>query len=137
MKDDIPKPLIEYRTERDLQREMERLQHDEGMTAGLDEAYALKILTWAECHIEAAYRQPNRESEVAQAIRAHARWVGQIALMMAQGADITLLKERLRQQFPTLPTDDFDRLNPADLFSDVEEAIDILLAQCEDPPSLP
>lgn len=120
---------MEYRTTRDLTREMELQKADEDIPVGLSEVCALKILTWAERLLFAAYRQPNRESEVAQDIRAHARWVGQIALMMADGADTHWLRERLREQFPMLET--------ADLFSDIEEAIEILLAQFEEPSSLP
>ncbi|MBI1926851.1 hypothetical protein HYR99_21730 [Candidatus Poribacteria bacterium] len=125
MRSEIPKPPIKDRTSRDLKREMERMKADEAITAGLDAACAFTILNWAAHEISAASHRPNRDSEVACAIRAHARKVGQIARMMTFCTDTHQLKKHLGEQFPTLPTDD--------LFSSVEEAIEILLAQWDAP----
>lgn len=118
----IPKPTseVEYRTRRDLEREIESLLDDEGITAGLDDSAAEMIITWAERQIEAAYQQPNRFSEVAEAIRSHARSVGRIATMIADGAEPDRIVPRLRQLDPTIEVED--------LPSDVEGVIPILLA---------
>jgi len=118
----IPKPTpeIEYRTRRDLERAIERLLDDEGITGGLDDSTAEMILTWAERRIEAAYQQPNRFSEVAAAIRSHARSVGRIAAMIGDGESPDRIAARLKQFFPTIQV--------AALPADIGEAIPILLA---------
>ena len=65
---------VEYRTKRDLEREIDLLLSDEGITNGLHDSAADLIITWAISQIEAVYAKPNRFSEVATAIRSHARW---------------------------------------------------------------
>ena len=90
------RPLVEYRNRRDLQREMELLLDDEGITAGLDDSAAEIIIAWAEAQIEAAYHQPNWFSEVATAIRSHARSVGKVAAMIADGEDTERIQRLLR-----------------------------------------
>ncbi len=119
----IPKPdsEVEYRTKRDLEAAIEALLDDEGITDGLDDACADLIIGWAERQIEAAYQQPNRFSEVAAAIRDHARSVGRIAAMIADGADRSRIAARLKQLFPTIQVED--------LPSDVEELISDLLVR--------
>lgn len=100
----IPKPTpeIEYRTRRDLEREIERLLDDEGITAGLDDSAADLILGWAQSQIEAAYLKPNRFSEVARSIRDYARSVGRIAAMIGDGEDADRIAGRLKRLSPTL-----------------------------------
>ena len=118
----IPKPdsEVEYRTKRDLEAAIEALLDDEGITDGLDDACADLIIGWAERQIEAAYQQPNRFSEVASSIRSHARSVGRIAAMIADGTDRSRIVARLKQLSPTIQV--------AALPADIEEAIPILLA---------
>jgi len=84
-----------------------------------------KILIRAAREMSVASHLPHQFRDVAQAIRDHARWVGTIAQMMTASTDTHWLREHLLESFPTLPTDD--------LFSSVEEAIEILLAQWDAP----
>ena len=115
-----PQPEVEYRTRQDLKRAIEALLDDEGITSGLDDSAADRILVWATSQIEAAYETADRFSEVAEAIRSHARSVGRIAAMIGDGTDRSRIMARLRQLSPTIQVED--------LPSDVEGGITLLLA---------
>lgn len=111
---------VESRTKRDLERAIEALLDDEGITAGLDDSTADLIIKWAISQIEAAYESADLFSEVAKAIRDHARSVGRIGAMIANGENADRIQRRLQKLDLTIQM--------SDLPSDVEEAIIVLLS---------